>query len=118
MKYEVMVTNIGDFVLQFMQTRDSMIIFDKDVPYEYVNMVVAHNKGVLKEDIVVGDKVHIADMEYTVTAVGNNALDTLKEKGHCTLVFTGKEKVEQPGQIMLKGNGLPRVMVGDVIRFE
>ena len=28
MKYEVTITNIGDFVLQFMQTRESVIIFN------------------------------------------------------------------------------------------
>ena len=32
MKYEVTVTAIGDFVLPFMQTRESVILFNKDVP--------------------------------------------------------------------------------------
>ncbi|WP_196605442.1 PTS glucitol/sorbitol transporter subunit IIA [Pectinatus haikarae] len=118
MKYEVVITNIGEFVLQFMQTRDSMILFDKDVPYEYMNMVVAHSKGEIDGEIAAGDKLHIAGMEYAVTAVGDEAMRTLKEKGHCTLVFKGMDKVEQPGHIMLKGNGLPRVMIGDTIRFE
>ena len=44
MKYEVTVTGIGDFVLPFMQTRESVILFNKDVPYEYENMVVSHTK--------------------------------------------------------------------------
>lgn len=118
MKYEATVTNVGDFALQLMQTRDTMIIFDKDVPYEYINMVISHTKAELKDDITVGDKLCIAGLEYIVTAVGNEALINLKEKGHCTFVFNGKETVEQPGQIMLKGTGIPRVMVGDVIRFE
>lgn len=118
MKYEVMITNIGDFVLQLMTTRDTIIIFDKDVPYEYMNMVVAHTKGNLKEDIVPGDKLYVAGLEYTVTAVGDEAMKTMREHGHCTLVFSGKDDVEQPGQIMLKGSGMPRVMVGDTIRFE
>ncbi len=79
MKYEVTVTGIGDFVLPFMQTRESVIL---------------------------------------VTAVGDEAMKTLRENGHCTIVFTGKDAVEQPGQIMVKGDGVPRFMVGDVIRFE
>ena len=112
MKYEVTVTGIGDFVLPFMRTRESVIIFDKDVPYEYENMVVAHTKAEVKADIVVGDR------SYTVTAVGDEAMKTLREHGHCTIVFTGKDAVEQPGQIMVKGDGVPRFMVGDIIRFE
>ena len=35
MKYDVTITGIGDFSLQLLQLRESMIIFDKDVPYEY-----------------------------------------------------------------------------------
>ncbi len=118
MKYEVTITNIGDFVLQFMQTRESVIIFNKNVSYEYVNMVVAHTIGELKEDVVVGDKVYIADREYTVTAVGDKAMLTLKKDGHCTFIFRGTDTVEQPGQIMLSGTGMPRFMVGDTIRIE
>ena len=52
-----------------------------------------------------------------MTAVGAEAMKTLREHGHCTIVFTGKDVVEQPGQIMVKGEGVPRFMVGDVIRF-
>jgi glucitol/sorbitol PTS system EIIA component len=118
MKYEVTITNIGDFALQLLKMRDSMVIFDKDVPYQYMDMVVAHTKATFKEDVVVGDKLVMAGLEYTVTAVGEDAMKTLKDKGHCTLVFNGKETVEQPGQIALKGSAMPRVMVGDTIRFE
>ena len=118
MKYEVTVTGIGDFVLPFMQTRESVILFNKDVPYEYENMVVSHTKAVLTEDVAVGDTLRLADRSYTVTAVGDEAIKTLRENGHCTIVFTGKDVVEQPGQIMVKGDGVPRFMVGDVIRFS
>ena len=53
-----------------------------------------------------------------MTAVGDEAMKTLRANGHCTIVFTGKDAVELPGQIMVKGDGVPRFMVGDVIRFE
>lgn len=80
-KYEVTVTAIGDFVLPFMQTRESVILFNKDVPYEYENMVVAHTKAELAADIVPGDTVSLADRSYTVTAVGDEAMQTLRENG-------------------------------------
>ena len=112
MKYDVTITGIGDFSLQLLQLRESMIIFDKDVPYEYLDMVISHTKSTLK------DTIKIADKEYTITAIGENALSTLKEHGHCTFVFNGADVVEQPGQIALSGRGIPRVMVGDKITFE
>ena len=115
MKYEVTITNIGDFSLQLLKLRESMILFDKDVSYEYMDMVIAHTIGKLEGDVLVGDKMVIADREYTITAVGDEAMKTLKEHGHCTLVFDGKDKVDQPGQIALQGTGVPRVMVGDTI---
>lgn len=118
MKYEVTITGIGDFVLPFMRTRESVILFNKDVPYEYENMVVAHTKSSVCEPIVPGDRLSLAENVYTVTAVGDEAMKTLHENGHCTIVFTGKDAAEQPGQIMVKGDGVPRFMVGDVIRFE
>lgn len=118
MKYDVTITGIGDFSLQLLQLRESMIIFDKDVPYEYLEMVVAHTKSEIKGSIEIGDTVVIADKEYKITAIGSEALKTLQEHGHCTLVFNGADSVEQPGQIALAGRGIPRVMVGDKITFE
>lgn len=118
MKYEVTVTGIGDYVLPFMQTRAAVILFNKDVPYEYENMVVSHTKGEVLADIVPGDKMQIADRSYTVTAVGQAAMQGLREKGHCTIVFTGAAEAEMPGQIMVQGEGAPRIMVGDTILFS
>lgn len=118
MKYDVTITGIGDFSLQLLQLRESMIIFDKDVPYEYLEMVISHTKSEIKGNIKIGDTVIIADKEYTISAIGTEALKTLQEHGHCTFVFNGSDSVEQPGQIALSGRGIPRVMVGDKITFE
>lgn len=118
MKYDVMITAIGDFVFQYMRTRDALIIFDKDVPYHYMNMVVSHTKGEVKADIVPGDKLLLAGCEYKVTAVGEEAMKNLREHGHVTLVFTGSEITDQPGQIVVAGGHAPRMMVGDTIQFE
>lgn len=116
MKYKATVTAIGDSVLSFIKVRGSIILFDKDVPYAYENMVVSHTKGMLKEDIIPGDKLILADWEYTVTDVGSEANKTLREHGHCTLVFGDHKKAEMPGQITLQGPA-PRLMVGDSILF-
>lgn len=116
MKYEATVTALGDSVLSFMKIRDSLILFDKDVPPAYENMVVSHTKGKLTEDIVPGDRLIIADREYTVSDVGEAANQTIREHGHVTLVF-GRKKAEMPGQITLEQSNAPRVMIGDNIIF-
>mgnify|MGYP001013176453 CR=1 FL=1 len=87
MKYRVTFTAIGDFALQLLQTRGSLIIFDKDVPYSYENMVLSHTKGELKGDVAVGDTLLIADREYKVAQVGEDANANLRAHGHVTLRF-------------------------------
>lgn len=118
MKYTAVVTSIGDSVLQFLQIRNSIIIFDKDVPYAYENMVVSHTKNHLNENIVIGDTLCIGNMKYNVLDVGNCANDTLRQNGHCTIVFNQGCPVEMPGQIAVEGQALPRIMIGDIISFE
>lgn len=117
MKYKVTVTAIGDFALQLMQVQGSIIIFDKDVPYAYANMVVSHTKGEVKEDPAIGDQVIVADREYKIIDIGEEAIQNLRERGHVTLVFNDSKKAEMPGQIVLGGDKVPRVMVGDTIEI-
>lgn len=117
MKYEATITAIGESVLSYMKIRDSLILFDKDVPPAYESMVVSHTKSQLVADIAAGDKLIIADREYTVSDVGDTANENLREHGHVTLVFGQNKKAEMPGQIALEGMGVPRVMIGDNIIF-
>ena len=53
-----------------------------------------------------------------MTAVGTEALMTLKELGHCTFKFTGRSEEEVPGQIELLGDHKPEIEVGDHIIFR
>lgn len=117
MKYQVTVTAVGDFVLELLRTRESMIIFNKDVPFHYREMVVSHTKAELKSDIALGDTLTVGDLEYEVTAIGETAMADLRKNGHVTLVFTGESEAAQPGQIVVRGSYMPRVMVGDSISF-
>lgn len=118
MKYEAKITSIGESVLTFMKVRNSLILFNNDVPYAYENMVVSHTKGTLTKPIEAGDKLIIAEEEYRVNDVGAEANQTLQEHGHCTLVFGIGQKAEMPGQIALEGEKVPRIMVGDTIAFQ
>ena len=117
MKYSVTITAIGNFALDLLKNRRSLIIFDKDVHYSYEDVVVSHTKGALNADICAGDRLTIAERTYTVSGVGADANVNLHKSGHVTLHFVeeGSEAIVQPGEILLVGSGLPRVMVGDTL---
>ena len=119
MKYSVTFTAIGDFALQLLQTRGNLIIFDKDVPYSYENMVVSHTKGTLSEEVQAGDSVTIADHSYKVARVGTDANANLRAHGHVTLHFESEDSgtEAQPGEIHLIGARFPRIMVGDTLEI-
>ena len=113
-KYSVTFTAIGDFALQLLRTRGSLIIFDKGVPLAYENMVLTHTKGDLAEDVTPGDTVLVAEREYSSDANKN-----LREHGHVTLRFAENDDGEelQPGDVLLMGERFPRIMVGDLLEI-
>ena len=120
MKYQVTLTAIGDFALQLLQTRGNLIIFDKDVPYSYENVVVSHTKGKLNEDVQEGDTLVIAEREYQIARVGANANANLRAHGHVTLHFEQEDLEEdvQPGEILVIGRGVPRIVVNDTLEIR
>ena len=106
MKYQAKVTEIGGMVQELAEDGNLLIIFNEDV-----------QDTELKEDIVAGDVLTIGDKKFNVTAVGNVALKTLKDLGHCTIKFDGDTKANLPGELHVDGL-VPEVKVGDVITFE
>ena len=118
MKYEVIVTGIGDMAKELLEANGDLIIFDK-CPLEGLEEVsIMHTIGELKKTIEIGDKVTLGKYQYTITAIGYEALKTLEELGHCTFKFNGRDTVELPGQIELRGEGLPEIFLNDIIRIK
>lgn len=118
MKYEVRVTGIGAEAFELLESCDCLIIFDDCAPAELAEISILHSSEEIKGDIKIGGSVTLGKNEYTITAIGDEAIKTLKEMGHCTLKFTGKSIVDLPGQIELQGEKKPEIMVGDFIRFN
>lgn len=116
MKYEVSITAIGNLATTFLRNNRSIIILNRNANPSMSDMVVEHTEGELHDDIVVGDKLTLGRESYTVASIGCNALKNLREQGHCTLIFNSN--VEMPGQIALTGDVMPRLMIGDILRFE
>lgn len=115
MKYQSKVTGIGELAFELLEVNDSLIIFNDNAPPELAEISVLHSIEEIKEEIKVGDTLQIGNQTYTITAIGDEAIHTLKELGHCTLKFSGKEEVDLPGQIELSGSGKPDVKIGDMI---
>lgn len=116
MKYEVKITAIGNLASAFLRNNKSIILLNSNTYPNLADMVVEHTPGELAQDIVVGDTLILGKQEYVVTSIGEKALANLHHDGHCTLVFN--ESVELPGQIAVKGDIQPRLMIGDTIAFK
>jgi len=117
MDYKSKVVGFGDIALDFLEEK-MLILFNEDAPSELAELSVLHEKQEMPKDVSRGDIVSLGSDEYVVTAVGDEANETLKMLGHCCLVFHGKDEVELPGQIQLKGEKLPDLKQGDYIKIQ
>ena len=106
MKYEVTITGLGDMALEFLSPEMEMqfvILFNDNAPPELAEMAILHTEGVLSEDPAPGDTLKLGDKTYKITAVGDEAIHTLREMGHCTLAFSSSPEPYRPGCINLDG---------------
>ena len=106
MKYDVTITGLGDMALAFLDPAMEMrfvILFNDDAPAELAELAILHTKAELTEAPAPGDTMTIGEKTYKITAVGDEAIHTLKELGHCTLAFTADTEPYRPGCINLDG---------------
>ena len=116
MKYDVTVTGLGDMALAFLDPAMEMrfvILFNDDAPAELAELSILHTKAELSEAPAPGDTMKIGEKTYKVTAVGDEAIHTLKELGHCTLAFTADTEPYRPGCINLDGEIITEADLAD-----
>lgn len=118
MKYRSKITSIGELAFELLEENDSFIIFNNNAPKELAEISFLHTISKFQEEIAVGDSILLGDKMYTITAIGEEAVHTLKELGHCTFRFSGKDHVDLPGQIELEGSGRPNMRIGDIIAIN
>ena len=113
MKYCSTITGWGPDALGFLEEEDCnfLILFNEDAPEELAEIAVLHTKAELAADPAPGDTLVLCGQVYDVTAVGDEALHTLRELGHCTLSFKGGSEPERPGCIMLAGEPLTAAVI-------
>ena len=94
MKYDTRISGWGECALEFLnEDCNFLIIFNETAPQELADISVLHTVAMLQEEPCVGDTVQICDVSYTITAIGFEALHTLKELGHCCL--SGEYRAER-----------------------
>ena len=104
MKYDTRISGWGECALEFLHEDCSfLIIFNDSAPQELADISILHTAGELLADPCVGDTLCLCDQVYTITAIGEEALHTLKELGHCCLSFSGAKNALRPGNIELAG---------------
>jgi PTS system glucitol/sorbitol-specific IIA component len=116
MKYDVTVTGCGPMALEFLDPAMEMrfvIIFNNDAPAELAELAVLHTPGEMKEAPAPGDTMKIGNKTYKITAVGDEAIQTLATLGHCTLAFSADSEPYRPGCIMLDGEVITAADVAD-----
>ncbi len=116
MKYNVTVTGLGDMALAFLDPAMEMrfiILFNDNAPAELAELAVLHTQGEMTEAPAPGDTMKIGEKTYKVTAVGDEAIHTLKELGHCTLAFTADTEPYRPGCINLDGEIITEADLAD-----
>lgn len=108
MKYHSEITGWGEEALFFLSEKEMnfIIIFNEGAPAELAEISVLHKPAPILVDLAVGDTVIICGKVFTITAIGDEARQTLNELGHCTLSFKGGAEPERPGCIMLEGEDL------------
>ena len=122
MKYSSEITGFGPEAFAFLEEElalNFVIIFNEDAPPELAELAILHKKADLIAPPAKGDILTIGDNVYTITAVGDEAPQTLAELGHCTLAFGGGDEAFRPGCIMLDGPAVTQdtVKVGDRIEI-
>ena len=116
MKYDVTVTGLGDMALAFLDPAMEMrfvILFNDDAPAELAELAILHTKAEMTEAPAPGDTMKIGEKTYRITAVGDEAIHTLKELGHCTLAFTADTEPYRPGCINLDGEIITEADLAD-----
>lgn len=108
MKYHSKIVGWGEEAMFFLADKESnfLILFNEDAPKELAEISVLHTKSPLLVELAVGDTLMICGKVFTITAIGDEAKETFRQLGHCTISFNGGDEPERPGCIMVEGEDI------------
>lgn len=111
MKFNSTITSWGPDALAFLADEEKpfIILFNEGAPDGLNEICVIHTKSSIFEAPAVDDVLVIGSKVFTITAVGDEAIHTLRDLGHCTICFWSAEEADRPGCIMVTGDEPIRV---------
>lgn len=115
--YKTKILSIGEMAGSFSEAK-LIILFGNTAPPEirdYCYEIIV-NKLVSKPDSTMS--LSINNIEYKITAVGDEVYKNLSELGHVTLNFNGSTIAELPGTIYLENKSIPPIKVNDIITIR
>ena len=114
--YQTTITQIGDFAREAL-TDQMLITFREGAPADIQDYCFIHQHGKTEGELHRGAYMELADVRYPVTAVGDVAMQNLRELGHITLRFDGQTAAEYPGTVHVAGPVPQAVAAGCVLKF-
>ncbi|CAK9883924.1 MAG: PTS system glucitol/sorbitol-specific EIIA component [Candidatus Erwinia impunctatus] len=102
MIYQLEVISAGKVVEKYLSD-GKIILFSASAPNDIADYCVLHHASSLLQPLSVGQIIEINDINYPITAVGDVASENLKNLGHITLSFDGKEEADLAGTVHLAG---------------
>ena len=113
---EVKIVGIGSGAMDFIEKK-ILMLFGETVGNGVEEYSVRITMPEFSREIAAEDTLSFGGKEYKVTAIGDEAMETLRLLGHCTLRFDGSEEPVLPGSIHLEDMEMPEIRVGDTIFF-
>ncbi|SKC73135.1 PTS glucitol/sorbitol transporter subunit IIA [Maledivibacter halophilus] len=116
-EYKSKIIELGTSVDEMSQL-GMLILFSNDAPSELRDYCIIHDNKQLLRDLKVNQKIYLGKDQYTISAIGNTALQQWQELGHVTLRFDGELTPQLPGTVHLnnKLKGIPKI--GEFIKVE
>ena len=115
--YSVEIIKVGESAHEAL-VDDMLVLFNQKVPGDAEEFCFIHTHDELRGNLVAGNRLLINETEYPITAVGSAATQNLKNLGHITLRFDGKNVADFPGSVHLSGLQPSGLNVGSKITFS
>ena len=114
--YQSNINQIGEFASEALAD-GMLILFKTGAPADLADYCFIHSHDVLKQDLQVGQVIHLGHHIYNITAVGDVANVNFQQLGHITIRFDGNCQAELPGTVHVKGLIPEKLFVGDEIKI-
>ena len=115
--YNTKILSIGSMANSFSEAK-IIILFGSSVPPELKDYCYEISVNPLIYNPDNSMKLYINDVEYKITAVGDEVFKNLSELGHVTLNFNNSEVAELPGTIYLEDKPIPKININDIIKIS